>query len=248
MKTTRLTALFAITAAPIMLFASSAADVQIESTAKASYNLRVVLENRVTAPATNGVVVLTGAVPDVGQKALAEGTVGLLPGVTRVDNQIKVDSAASELSDEGLALKIHNLLLLRGAINATAIKVKVDKGVVALSGAADTMRQRSLAEDDLTNIEGVKAVSNELTVGDPTANSRATGEAIDDASIAAQLKYVLLSYRPTHAVKTVITVTNGAVRIAGDASSGYEKDMVAHFTEGVRGVKSYANDITVHDN
>ena len=236
-----------MTAAPLMLFASSATDRQIENAAKSSYNFHVVLDNHVTAQATDGVVTLTGNVPDNGQKALAEDTAGNLPGVVRVDNQIKVESEAAERSDEGIALKIHNLLILRAAINAAAVKVIVNKGVVMLTGSVDNMTQRGLAEDDLDDIEGVQSVNNALSVKNPTGDNRVTAVAIDDASIIAQIKYVLLSYRPTHALKTVVTVKGGIVRITGDVSSGYEKDIVSHFTQSVRGVKSFTNDITVHD-
>ena len=248
MKLHHLSALFVMTATPLMLFASSATDRLIENAAKSSYNFRVVLGNSVTAQATDGVVTLTGNAPDNGQKALAEYTVGNLPGVIRVDNQIKVESEAAERSDDGIALKIHNLLILRAAINATAIKVNVSKGALMLTGSVDNMTQRGLAEDDLDDVEGVQSVNNGLSVKDPTANNRVMAEAIDDASLNAQIKYVLLSHRPTHALKTVVTVKGGVVKITGDASSGYEKDMVTYFTQSVRGVKSFTNDIAVHDN
>jgi osmotically-inducible protein OsmY len=248
MKLPQLSALFVMTAAPLMLFASSATDRQIENAAKSSYNFRVVLDNHVTAQAMDGVVTLTGNVPDNGQKALAEYTADNLPGVVRVGNQIKVESEAAERSDDGIALKIHNLLLLRAAINATAIKVNVSKGALMLTGSVDNMTQRGLAEDDLDDVEGVQSVNNGLSVKNPTANNRVMAEAVDDASIIAQIKYLLLSHRPTQALKTVVTAKGGVVRITGDVKSGYEKDMVSHFTESVRGVKSFTNDIAVHDN
>ena len=248
MKLPQLSALFLMTAAPLMLFASSATDRQIENAAKSSYNFRVVLDNHVTAQATDGVVTLTGNVPDNGLKALAEYTAGNLPGVVRVGNEIKVESEAAERSDDGIDLKIHNLLLLRAAINATAIKVSVSKGALLLSGSVDNMTQRGLAEDDLDDVEGVQSVNNGLSVKNPTANNRVMAEAVDDASIIAQIKYVFLSHRPTHALKTVVTAKDGVVKITGDVSIGYEKDMVSHFAQSVRGVKSFTNDIAVHDN
>jgi len=92
MKSAKLLALLAMAASPVLLFASSATDSQIEEAAKASYNYRTVLEGHVKVKATDGVVTLKGTVPTSDEKALAEDTVNNLPGVVSVVNEIRVES------------------------------------------------------------------------------------------------------------------------------------------------------------
>src|SRR5580704_9538469 len=106
MKTKNLLALFVFLAGPIALFASSASDRKIEDAAKASYNYRTVLEDHVKVKSNDGVVTLTGTVQDKDDKALAEDTVENLPGVTSVNNEIKIKAIYLEHSDAWMAVKI----------------------------------------------------------------------------------------------------------------------------------------------
>src|SRR4051812_30126772 len=126
MKLKNLSALVAFIAGPIALFASSTVDHKIEDAAKASYNYRVVLENRVKVSASEGVVTLSGTVSDEEEKHLAVDTVENLPGVVRIDDQIKVQAAFPEHSDNWMAVKIRSRLLVKGNVSAATTKVAVN--------------------------------------------------------------------------------------------------------------------------
>src|ERR1043166_5190087 len=99
MKIKKMPAFLALIVSPVALFASSANDRKIEAAAKASYNYRTVLEDQVKVKANDGIVTLSGTVPDKDAKDLAADTVENLPGVVRVDNQVKVASTYPEHSD-----------------------------------------------------------------------------------------------------------------------------------------------------
>src|ERR1700722_3522093 len=101
MKVQNLLAIAMLTAAPVALFANST-DSQIVDAAKNSYNYLTVLSNHVKVKSDDGVVPLSGTVPDNDQKALAEDTVKNLPGVVSVVNNIKVESEPAEHSDAWL--------------------------------------------------------------------------------------------------------------------------------------------------
>jgi osmotically-inducible protein OsmY len=146
MKTTNVSALLLLLSSPLALFATPDNDRRIETAAKESYNYRTVLEDTVTVKASDGVVTLTGKVKDKGDKALAEDTVENLPGVTRVKNEIKVESSHPEKSDGWIAWKIRSRLLVKGNVSATATKVAVVDGVVTLTGHADNEAQKTLTE------------------------------------------------------------------------------------------------------
>jgi len=226
------------------LFASHDTDSKIEDAAKASYNYRTVLEDRVKVKANDGIVTLTGIVADSELKSIAEDTVSNLPGVTRVDNQITLDPAIKEHSDGWIAMKLRTQLLTRSNVSIASTKVDVKNGIVLLTGTADNMAQKELTELYAKEIEGVKSVRNELVIKE-TAMAQTKGDAIDDASITTQVKYALLSHKSTSALKTKVTTTNGVVVITGVAANDAEKTLVGKLATSIRGVKSVTNDMTV---
>jgi len=244
MKIKNLSVLFAFLAGPLALFASSAVDRKIEDAAKASYNYRTVLEDRVKVKASDGVVTLTGTVADKDDKALAEDTVENLPGVVSVKNEIKVNAAYAEHSDKWMAVKIRSRLLVKGNVSAATTKVEVMDGNVVLTGTAKNSAQKDLTEAYAKDIDGVKSVKNDIMVKDEPA-SETMGEKIDDASITSQVKYALLSHKSTSALKTRVTTTDGVVRVTGEASSAAEKSFVTKLAQDVRGTRSVTNDMTV---
>jgi|SRR5271165_6253556 len=245
MKTRTQIAFLLAAALPVALFASSSTDSKIEDAAKASYNYRTVLENHVTVKANDGVVTLTGTVQDKDERALAEDTVGNLPGVVSVDNQIVIKSEIPEHSDAWIALKIRSELLVKANVSATATKVDVKDGVVTLTGTVQNLAQKDLTEAYAKDIDNVKSVRNELVVEAPAAGSSTIGENIDDASITSQVKISLFSHRSTSALSTKVTTNNAVVSITGVAGSEAEKALVTKLAQDTRGVKSVVNEMTV---
>ena len=230
---------------PVASFASSSTDGKIEDAAKASYNYRTVLDDRVTVKSNDGVVTLTGTVQDKSDKVLAEDTVCNLPGVTSVNNMIAVKPEFPEHSDAWIALKIRSELLVKANVSATATKVVVKDGIVTLTGTAINGAQKELTEGYAKDIDNVKSVRNEIVVEAPAASSSTVGEVVDDASITAEVKFALLSHRSTSALSTKVTTNNSVVNISGVASSDAEKDLVTQLAQDSRGVKSVVNDMTV---
>jgi hyperosmotically inducible periplasmic protein len=247
MKIQKILALAFMTASPVILFANSDTDRQIEEAAKASYNFHAVLDDHVMAKSDDGVVTLRGTVQDRDQKALAEDTVKNLPGVVTVINKVKVESEPAPHSDAWISLKIHSDLLVHANVSATATKVDVTNGVVLLTGTVDNQAQKDLTEAYVKDIEGVQSVTNDLVVRDqPTDHT--VSESIDDASITSQVKFALLDHRSTSAINTQVTTKDGVVMISGEAGSGAEKDLVTKLTSSIRGVRSVDNEMTVRAN
>jgi osmotically-inducible protein OsmY len=219
MKThTRIALVLALTL-PVAAFASSSTDSKIEDAAKASYNYRTVLEDRVTVKSNDGVV--------------------------SVNNRIEVKSDFPEHSDAWIAFKIHSELLLKANVSATATRVDVKDGIVTLTGKAINNAQKDLTEAYVKDIDNVKAVRNEMVVEAPATASATVGEVIDDASITSEVKYALLSHRSTSAISTKVTTNDSVVVISGVAGSDAEKDLVTKLAQDARGVKSVVNNMTV---
>ncbi len=245
MKLHRLTSLLIIAAAPVALFASAETDRKIEAAAEASYNYRTVLDENVKVKAKDGVVTLTGTVEDKDDRALAADTVENLPGVVAVQNDIVVKPSHPERSDQWIALKIRGRLLVKSNVSAASTQVAVKDGVVTLTGSADNSAQKELTAVYAKDIEGVKSVENEIAINDAPVASSTMGEKIDDASITSQLKYALLTTKATSALRTKVTTVDGVVGITGEAANDAEKSLVTKLAEGVRGVNSVVNDMTV---
>lgn len=244
MKLKTWTTLLVIAASPAALLASADVDRKIEEAAKESYNFRAVLVARVDVTCRDGVVTLTGSVPDREQRDLAGDTVAELPGVVRVENDIVIAPGAPEHSDPWIALSVRTTLLLRPHVSGTATTVEVSNGVVTLKGTAANAAQRELTEEYAKEVAGVKAVANHIVVV-PNAPSETVGEDIDDASITGQLKLELLSHSATSALNTKVSTENGLVKITGNADSDAEKALVTELASTIRGVKSVENDMTV---
>lgn len=243
---------------------ASTSDRQIEDSAEASYNYRTVLDDKITVKADKGVVTLTGKVDDRDHRELAADTVSDMPGVVRVNNEITVSDEYEEHSDGWIAMKIRGVLLTKANVSVMDSQVQVEDGNVILTGKADNQAQKELTEVYAKEIEGVKTVKNKITVvapvvkpaaaddriadrrnADMSDDGRTLGDSIDDASITAQVKATLLGNRATSALKTKVTTRDGVVALSGIASSDAEKSLVTKLVQGIRGVKSVENSMTV---
>ena len=239
-------------AAPIGLLANTAVDRQIEETAESSFNYRVALEDHVKVRVSDGVVKLIGKVCSEEQSRLAVDTVADIPGVVRVDNQVKIKGERGP--DSMTALKVRSRLLVKGNVSLKDTRVDVKDGVVFLSGRADDQAQKELTEEYTKDVDGVRAVRNDIVVSDEkdrelrriAHETHATFcETLDDPSITAQLKYELYSHKGTSGLKTKVSTNNGHVVIFGEAPSESEKELVTKLAKTVRGVESVDNNMTV---
>jgi hyperosmotically inducible periplasmic protein len=85
---------------------------------------------------------------------------------------VKVDPQAPEASDECLAVKVRSRLLLKPELSLSGTGVDVKGGVVTLTGAAESDRQKALTEATVKSIAGVRAVRNHLEVVERASGPR----------------------------------------------------------------------------
>ncbi len=227
---------------------ASETDERIEATAKKSYVFKTYLkDDSVKVVSKNGLVTLTGTVQSEANKTLAQDTVEGLPGVTAVDNRLKIKGESHvERSDGWLSTKVKSSLLFHRSVSATKTEVTVRDGIVTLRGEAANQAQKELTTEYAKDIEGVKEVRNEMTVAATEARPAETlGEKIDDASITAQVKASLFSHRSTSALKTKVETVNGVVTVSGIAKNAAEKDLVTKLVADVKGVIRVVNNMTI---
>ena len=234
-------ALTLLLAAPAALFAVATADGRIEDAAIQSYNFRAVLDGRVGVRSQAGHVTLTGSLHDHDARALAQDTVENLPGVTGVTNLITIVPPYVLRSDSWLAVRIRTHLLVKANVSATNTIVSVHDGVATLGGNATSLAQKDLTGVYAAEIDGVRAVRNNIVVRhEPTPRER-----IDDASITSQVRFALRRHPATHSLPTKVTTLDGVVHVTGEAGSAAEKSLVTKLAQDVRGTAAVTNDMVI---
>jgi osmotically-inducible protein OsmY len=225
---------------------ASKMDNRIESSAKNSYVFKTYLQaDDIKVQSEDGAVTLTGTVSEESHKSLAQETVADLPGVKSVDNMLEVKGESpAKMSDAWITAKVKTIFLFHRNVSAMT-EVDTKAGIVTLQGKAANEAQKDLTTEYAKDIEGVKGVNNEMTVGKIAKKKQTVGQKIDDASITAQVKMTLLYHRSTSALNTSVKTKRGVVTLSGKAKSGAEMDLAAKFANDVNGVKSVNNRMTI---
>jgi len=239
-------AAIALLAISLPVYASEM-DNRIESSARKSYAFETYLQtDDIKIQSVNGVVTLTGTVSEASHRLLVRESVASLPGVKSVENRLVVrGEPLAEDSDAWLMMKVKTTLLFHRSVsgfNADASDVK--GGIVTLRGEATSQAQKDLTTEYAKGVEGVKDVRNQMTVAG-AKTSRTVGQDVDDASITAQVKIILLYHRSTSALDTSVSTEKGVVTLGGKAKNKTESYLVAKLVNNVNGVKSVKNLMTI---
>ena len=120
-----------------------------------------------------------------------------------------------------------------------SIKIESKDGVVTLTGTVADGSQKSLAEDTVASLPGVKSVDNELKISgeQPAEHS--------DAWITAKVKTVLLFHRNVSATGTSVFTKDGVVTLQGEASSAAQKELTTEYARDIDNVKEVKNNMTI---
>jgi len=120
-----------------------------------------------------------------------------------------------------------------------SIKTSSKDGVVTLTGTVAEDSHKSLAENTVASLPGVKSVDNQLKVSgeQPAEHS--------DAWINVKVKSALLFHRNVSASGTTVYVNEGVVTLQGVASSQAAKELTTEYAQDIDNVKSVKNEMTV---
>ena len=143
------------------------------------------------------------------------------------DTDSRIESAAS------------NSYVFKTYLKDDAIKTSASDGAVVLTGTVADDSQKSLAENTVASLPGVKSVDNQLVVsGAPPAEH-------SDTWINFKVKTALLFHRDVSATGTTVYVNNGVVTLEGVAGSEAAKELTTEYARDVDNVKSVKNNMTV---
>jgi hyperosmotically inducible protein len=146
---------------------------------------------------------------------------------------------ATQMSDriESSAKKSY---VFKTYLKSDDIKIHVTKdSVVTLTGKVSKWSHRSLAEETVAGLPGVKRVDNKLEAegGHP--------DEISDTWIGMKVKFVLMFHRNVSGLKTDVDVKDGIVTLHGQVSTEAQKELTTEYANDVEGVKSVKNDMTL---
>ena len=172
-----------------------------------------------------------------------------LKGVTRVDNKLTtLAEITASKADYWIGKKVKLNLLYHRHVGAFKTSVSVRNGVVTLKGIASSAAQKDLTGEYAKDIKGVVEVKNAMTVAAaPKEEERTLGEKIDDASVVAQVRTVLMAHKSTSAIGTNASALDGEVTLTGIAKNEAEKTLVTKLVTDIHGVTGVNNEMTVGD-
>jgi hyperosmotically inducible protein len=149
-----------------------------------------------------------------------------------------VPMSASEVDDkiEASARSSYNF---KNYLKDDAIKVSSNQGVVTLTGTVAHDYHKSLAQETVASLPGVKRVDNQLTV---TGNQPAEHS---DAWITTKVKATLLFHKNVSGTGTEVNTSGGVVTLTGKADSKAQRELTSEYAKDVEGVKEVKNDLVV---
>lgn len=176
--------------------------------------------------ADDGVVSLTGHVSTYAERLLAEAIVKRMRGVRAVVQEIEVRPREAG-SDEEIAHRALRMLDWDAVVPKGAVKVRVSKGLVTLSGQVEWEHQRRAAEDVVHRLHGVTAVVNQIMLK-PKVRPDDIRERIEEA---------LERYADVEAAKVKIAVQDDKVVLEGQVRAPFERDLIERAAWSAPGVR-----------
>ena len=152
--------------------------------------------------------------------------------------------------------KAEATLLFNGNLDSFDINTDVSNGMVVLTGKVENSVDKKLAEELVSNIDGVKSVDNKLTVvakadmdSDMSEDMEETYDEgtseLTDAKIATVIKTRLLMDTDISGFDIDVDVENGNVTLTGDVDSDAERDLAIEIAKNASDVKDVEDNLRV---
>jgi osmotically-inducible protein OsmY len=184
----------------------------------------------------NGIVTLTGHVPQYGQKLHAERVAKSVAGVKAVADELEVRLlSTSERSDTEIASAALSAIRWHATVPEETVKVTVRDGLVTLEGTADWQYQSEAASDAVRPLVGVRGVLNLIKI-----KPKVTVQDIE-AKIEAAFKRSAL----VDAKHVRVEARDGKVVLHGNVASWSERAEAERAAWSAPGVTNVENHVTV---
>jgi hyperosmotically inducible protein len=152
---------------------------------------------------------------------------------------ISITSLKASNTDDRIESSAAKSYVFKTFLKDDSIKTESKHGVVTLTGTVCDASHKSLAQDTVESLPGVKSVDNQLTIkGEQPAEH-------SDAWICTKVKTTLLFHRHVSATGTTVYVKDGVVTLQGEAGSLAQRDLTTEYVKDIDNVKEVKNDMTI---
>jgi osmotically-inducible protein OsmY len=196
---------------------------------------------------------------NVFKSSLLATTIALALGATAVNAQ---DTAATNdrtlgqaVDDATITASVKTRLLADERTKGFDINVDTTKGVVTLTGGADSDDAKRAAQEIAGTVEGVVLIRNELTVAAAGSEARQdantatasgevreamdeAGDGIDDAWITSKVKSQLLADDGVKGTNITVETQGNVVTLGGSAETAAARAKAIEIAQATKGVRS----------
>jgi hyperosmotically inducible periplasmic protein len=169
----------------------------------------------------------------------------LLAGAVLAVATAQADKTTGEVIDDNTVnASVKAALIGNKTTKAHDINVETYKGVVQLSGFVETAAQKDEAGKVAAGVDGVKSVSNNLSIGGKTS----MGTKLDDTVTTGKVKAALMDASDVKSGQINVETKAGIVQLSGFVDSAAMKEKAGTVAAGVSGVKEVQNALVVRTN
>ena len=185
-----------------------------------------------------GVVTLTGHLSSYPQKLAAERATWRVKGVKAIAQEIKVRFPSDKKhNDDEIAQRALKILEWNASVPKEAVRVKVQTGVIMLTGHLDWNYQREAAEAAVRRLDGVTGVINNI----------ALKQAVQAADVKERITDALKRHAEVEASHVRVNVgEGGGVSLEGKVGSWDERRAVVYAAWSATGVRTVDDRMTIN--
>jgi osmotically-inducible protein OsmY len=183
-----------------------------------------------------GVVTLTGHVGSYAEKVAAERVVLHVKGVRAVAQEIEVRYPESKkTADDEIAKRALNIIAWDTTIPDDKIQVKVQNGLITLSGEVKWNFEKIAAENAVRKLSGVVGVVNLITVHPH----------VDALNVKHRIEEALKRNAEVDAGGISVGVSGGKVTLEGKVRAWHERDVAERAAWAAPGVTTVEDRLTI---